>query len=121
MAASGAPSLELQILDDLSFVVACLSSCICVLAVVLRFAGKASAALDSIRTNAYGMYLVHYLFVVWLQYVLLGAELPALIKGALVFCGTLALSWGAIATARHLRQAAGPMIAVDRVRDSRAA
>jgi len=121
MAASGAPSLELQILDDLSFVVACLSSCICVLAVVLRFAGKASAALDSIRTNAYGMYLVHYLFVVWLQYVLLGAELPALIKGALVFCGTLALSWGAVATARHLRWAAGPMIAVDRVRDSRAA
>jgi hypothetical protein len=38
-----------------------------------------------------------------------------------VFCGTLALSWGAVATARHLLWAAGPMIAVDRVRDSRSA
>ena len=43
------------------------------------------------------MYLVHYVFVVWLQYALLGPALPALVKGAIVFAVTLALSWIAVA------------------------
>jgi hypothetical protein len=46
------------------------------------------------------MYLVHYPFVVWLQYALLGVALPAIIKGAVVFGGTLLLSWGAVAALR---------------------
>jgi hypothetical protein len=41
-------------------------------------------------------------FIVWLQYALLGAALPALLKAVLVFAGTLALSWGAIAAAREI-------------------
>jgi len=36
---------------------------------------------------------VHYVFVVWLQYALLGATLPAAAKGVLVFAGALLLSW----------------------------
>jgi len=33
-------------------------------------------------------------FVIWLQYALLGATLPAAVKGVLVFAGALLLSWG---------------------------
>jgi hypothetical protein len=41
------------------------------------------------------MYLVHYVFVVWLQYALLGSDIPAILKAAVVFTGTFVLSWGA--------------------------
>jgi hypothetical protein len=40
MAGSGSASLGLQILDNLSFVLACFSSCFFVLALALRFAGR---------------------------------------------------------------------------------
>ena len=69
---AGPPSLGLQILDDLSFVLACFGNCFAVLALVLRFAGRRLRMLDGLKRDAYGMYLVHYVFVVWLQYALLG-------------------------------------------------
>jgi hypothetical protein len=48
------------------------------------------------------MYLLHYLFVVWLQFALLPASLPALGKAAIVFGGTLALSWSAAVGLSHV-------------------
>jgi glucans biosynthesis protein C len=90
-------SLGLHILADVSFVLACFASCFCVLAVILRFAARRLPSLAGLKDSAYGMYLVHYVFVVWLQFALLGATLPALIKGSVVFGGTLLLSWAAIA------------------------
>ena len=47
------------------------------------------------------MYLVHYLFSVWLQFLLLGVVLPggaiiAVVKAAVVFGGTVALSFGMV-------------------------
>jgi len=41
------------------------------------------------------MYLLHYVFVVWLQFVLLPVGLFAIGKAAIVFGGTLALTWAA--------------------------
>ena len=52
--------------------------------------------------NAYGLYLVHYVFIVWLQYALLAAPLFAIIKAGLVFGGTLVLSLATIAAARRI-------------------
>ena len=43
------------------------------------------------------MYLVHYVFVVWLQYALLDAALFAICKAAIVFGGTLITSWAIVA------------------------
>jgi glucan biosynthesis protein C len=102
VSARGAASIGLQTLDDLSFVVACLGSCFCVLALVLRFAVRRHAWLDSLKQNAYGMYLVHYLFVVWLQYAFLPVALPAIVKAAAVFVGTLLLSWTTTAAIRRV-------------------
>jgi hypothetical protein len=59
------------------------------------------------------MYLVHYLFVVWLQFALLGLELPAVVKAAIVFAGTLALSWSATAALGRVPAVAN-IIGVDR-------
>ena len=41
------------------------------------------------------MYLLHYVFIVWLQYALLPVALFAVGKAAIVFGGALAVSWAA--------------------------
>ena len=102
MAQGASLSLGLQIPADLSFVLACFASCFAVLAIVLRFAARRLPLLAGLRNSSYGMYLVHYLFVVWLQFAMLGATLPAVIKAATVFGGTLLLSWGTVAALRRL-------------------
>ena len=48
------------------------------------------------------MYLVPYLFVVWLQYAMLGIAMSAIIKASIVFVGTLLLSWGTTAALRSI-------------------
>lgn len=113
-----AASSWLRIADDLSFAIACLSSCCFALAFGLRFVRLPSRILDSLKANAYGMYLVHYVFVVWLQYALLGPALPGIVKGALVFAGTLALSWVSSEALRQIPLVA-QVIGADRRRPSR--
>ncbi len=116
---AGSASVALQIIDDLSFVLACFSSCFAVLAMVLRFAGRPLRLLDGLKRDAYGMYLVHYVFVVWLQYALLGTELAAMVKGAIVFGGTVLLSRGTVAVIRRVPQAA-QIVGADRARSAAA-
>lgn len=83
----------LRVLADLSFVAACFASCFTAFALALRFSRRRGPVLDSLKNNGYGMYLVHYSFVVWLQYALLGFAWPAVAKAAIVFLGTVAASW----------------------------
>jgi peptidoglycan/LPS O-acetylase OafA/YrhL len=59
----------------------------------LRFAKSSLRLLDALRASAYGIFLVHYIFIIWLQYALYGPPLPAFAKFAIVFTGTLSLSW----------------------------
>lgn len=85
--------LAARIGAGLAYPVACLAGGLFMLAVFLRYSRSRSRLLDSLSANAYTIYLVHYVFVVWLQYALLGNDLPAPVKAPLVFAGTLALSW----------------------------
>jgi glucans biosynthesis protein C len=103
VASRGSAPADIRIIEDLSFVFACLCNCFAVLAWALRFAARRKAWLDRLKENAYGMYLVHYVFVVWLQYALLAADLPGILKAVIVFAGTVLLSWGSTAAARQLR------------------
>jgi surface polysaccharide O-acyltransferase-like enzyme len=64
-----------------------------VLAVFLCSANSRFSALDALRPSAYGIYLLHYVFVVWLQYALYEHSIPAVFKFAIVFAGTLSASW----------------------------
>jgi len=92
--------LGLQIAVDSSFALACASGCFGVLASCLRFGTARSAVFDNLANNAFGIYLLHYGFVVWLQYALLGTALFALAKGMLVLAGALILAWATTAALR---------------------
>lgn len=90
--------LLVQTAAALGFVVACAAGCFVLLALCLRFAAERTRILDSLSVNAYSMYLLHYIFIVWLQFALLPADLFAAGKAALVFSGALAFSWAAAVT-----------------------
>ncbi len=89
----GSAPIAIDIASDLSFVLACAAGCFFLIAASLRFGAKRSPAFASLSANAYSLYLVHYDFVVWLQYALLASALLAVVKGAIVFAATLILSW----------------------------
>jgi glucans biosynthesis protein C len=115
---AGTAPLAMLSAAALSYVLACFASCFFVFAAAIRFGavrfvGIWARLLDSLKANAFGMYLVHYLFVVWLQLALLGLALPGLVKGAVVFAGTLALSWSASAALRRVPAVAN-IIGADR-------
>ena len=59
-----------------------------------RFAEAGWRLLDALRPSAYGVYLLHYIFIIWLQYAVYDYSIPAVVKFAIVFAGTLSMSWG---------------------------
>jgi peptidoglycan/LPS O-acetylase OafA/YrhL len=85
-----------------TWVVSCAASCFAFLALFTRFANRENRVFTSLTTNAYGMYLIHYAIVSWLQYALLPSALPAIAKAAIVLSGTILLSWGTTALLRRI-------------------
>jgi surface polysaccharide O-acyltransferase-like enzyme len=86
-----------RILEALSYAPSCVAGCLFMLALFVRFANRHVRVFDALADKAYGMYLVHYLFSIWLQFLLLGLAAIAVVKAAIVFCGTVALSFGMVA------------------------
>src|SRR6201995_4675499 len=68
----------------------------------LRFAKAPLLLLDAMRPNAYGIYLTHYIFIIWLQYAVYGPAWSPFVKFAIVFAGTLAASWAVTALLRKI-------------------
>jgi peptidoglycan/LPS O-acetylase OafA/YrhL len=58
------------------------------------------------QPDAYGMFLVHYPIALWLQYYFFNYDLPAIVKAAIGFVLTVALSWAATAALRKVPGAA---------------
>ena len=73
-----------------------------ILAFFLRFKRSGWSVLDPMQSDAYGMFLVHYPIVLWLQYGLFDFDLPATVKAAVAFVLTVALSWAVTRTLRML-------------------
>lgn len=92
---------SLEIAGDLGFVLSCAASGFAFLALFVRFARR-TRLFDSLRDNAFGIYILHYAFVSWLQYALLPAGLSGFLKAAAVTLGALALSWGTTAALRRI-------------------
>ncbi len=84
-----AAPLGAQAAADFGYVLACACGCFFLIAASLRFAAAPSRVLGMLGANAYGLYLLHYLFVVWLQFALLPLPLFAVLKAPTVFAGTL--------------------------------
>ena len=101
-----AASLAARLGASLAFPPACAAGGLFLLAGALRLSHWRSRALDSLSINAYSMYLIHYVFVVWLQYALLSSGLIAAAKLAIVLTGAVVMSWAA--SAAFGRLTAGP-------------
>jgi len=84
------------------FVVSCAVSSFACLAIFVRFMQIRRPFWDGLARNSFGIYLVHYMFVSWLQYAMLPATLPGFAKFFIVFLGALVLSWTAITTLRRM-------------------
>jgi surface polysaccharide O-acyltransferase-like enzyme len=86
----------------LAFPPACAAGVLSLLAISLRLMRFRDRRLDSLSANAYSIYLLHYVVVVWLQYALLAVAVAAVAKGAIVLAAGLTLSWAASEGLRKL-------------------
>jgi peptidoglycan/LPS O-acetylase OafA/YrhL len=73
-----------------------------ILAYFLRFKQSGWSILDPMQPDAYGIFLVHYPIVLWLQYWLFDFDLPAIAKALVAFALTVALSWAVTAALRKI-------------------
>ena len=92
----------LYVAVNAAFVFSCAASGLACLALALRFAQRRSRELDSLNANSYAIYLLHYMFVSWLQLALTHATMPPALKFAMVFTAALALSWTTAAILRRI-------------------
>jgi hypothetical protein len=76
------------------YTASCTLSCIAFITVFRKLTGSAKRFWSSLSENAYLIYLVHYIFVVWCQFVLLNLNIPAFFKFFITFSVSLAFSWG---------------------------
>ncbi len=78
------------------------------LALFVKFESGGSSILDSLRESSFGIFLVHYVPLLWLQYALFGLTLAptmqetAILKALIVFVLTLAISWAATIALRKI-------------------
>lgn len=98
--AKGGPGPVAGGVSSFAFVLSCAASSLLFLALFVRFARTPSRVMDNLSANAFGIYLVHYACVSWLQLALLASPLSGAGKGTLVFIGAVLLSWGLTAAAR---------------------
>ena len=73
-----------------------------ILAFFLHSKAPGPTLLDRMQADAYGMFLVHYPIVLWLQYWLFDFDWPAIVKAAIAFVLTVLLSWAATAALRKI-------------------
>jgi peptidoglycan/LPS O-acetylase OafA/YrhL len=84
------------------FALSCAASSFALLSLFLRAGRSQSLAWRGLRDAAYGIYLVHFAIAAWVQYALVGWSADALVKGAIAFAVTLALSWMLASAVRRI-------------------
>jgi len=95
-------SLTFRVITDLTVILCCGTISFAFIALFRRFVIAHHPVFDSLSTSAYGIYLVHYPVVVWLQFTLLAVALGPIAKGSIVFVGAVALSWGIVVALRRV-------------------
>ncbi len=83
----------LPVATGFAFVLSSAASSLMMLSLFVRFGHWTSGWWRSLDRNAYGIYLVHYVFVNWLLLAALELDWPAGPKAAAVFVGAAGLSW----------------------------
>ena len=88
--------------DSFLFVTFSAAILFAILAFFLRFRRTGWSVLDPMQADAYGMFLVHYAIVLWLQYWLFDFDISAIAKAVIAFVLTVALSWAVTAALRTI-------------------
>lgn len=88
---------------DLLFVASCISSSFAFLSIFKQNVHKQHNLWTNLSANAFGIYLIHYIFITWLQFGLLNILLPVFIKFLVVFLVTLLTSWIIVNSARKFK------------------
>ena len=85
-----------------AFVTSCAAACLALCAVFLRFRGRPGAAWDGLAANSYGIYLLHYPVVTWMQYGMLSVSVGAATKAGTTFAVAVLASWGGAILLRRI-------------------
>lgn len=75
------------------YMLSCTFSCVAFLTAFRARVTKPNALWDSLSEHAYLIYLLHYPFVIWTQYLLLDTPLPAFVKFFITLLVSVAGSW----------------------------
>ena len=75
------------------YVLSCTTSCLAFLSCFKAFANKAGIVRDAMKPDAFFIYLVHYVFIIWIQYLLLDKQIPAILKFSIVTIAAFSFSW----------------------------
>ena len=102
VAARRAVARAANVIGGFVFSLTCGAISFAFLALFVRFITRRNPIFDSLSDNEYGMYLIHYMFVSWLQMTLSAIALGPITKVGAVFSGVLLLSWGTSAGLRRL-------------------
>ncbi|MBO9564921.1 MAG: acyltransferase [Niastella sp.] len=87
------PALPAWLLYYSLYTASCTLSCLAFLATFKANVHTPKPAWQSLSSNAYGIYLVHYIFITWTQYALLPVSVHAIVKFTITFVVSLSLSW----------------------------
>jgi surface polysaccharide O-acyltransferase-like enzyme len=96
------PPLLWRVSYGLAFATYSAAMAFMVSAFFLRSAESGWRLLDALRPSAYGIFLLHYIFIIWLQYAVYDYSFPAAVKFAIVFAATLSASWGLTVILRQI-------------------
>jgi glucan biosynthesis protein C len=80
-------------LEAVLWVLSCVASCFGFLALFRGIQLTSRSWMNSLSRSAYVMYLVHYVFLTWMQRLMLDQPVHASIKFLFVFLSTTLLSW----------------------------
>jgi surface polysaccharide O-acyltransferase-like enzyme len=102
------PPLRWDIVHAVLYASFCAAQTVNVIALFLKFDNDGWSMFDPLRENSFGIYLIHYLPLLWLQYALFGLALvpnaqgTAILKAVIVLVLTLAISWAATVALRKI-------------------
>jgi glucans biosynthesis protein C len=88
------PDLVTQTIISVAFAVSCAGTSLGLLGASRKLVRRNYPIFDDLSANAYGLYLIHYAVILWIQFAPLSTAWPAPIKFSVTFIGGLALSWG---------------------------
>lgn len=75
------------------YAASCTISCIAFITTFRKLVYKENSGWKSLSENAYLIYLIHYIFVVWCQFLLLNFDIPAFVKFSITLIFALSFSW----------------------------